>query len=110
MPKSGRCAESHGVRLHTDAVQAFGRLPLDVRAMKIDLLSLSAHKFYGPKGIGALYVRRGTPLQRFQEGGAQEKGRRGGTLNVPGIVGLAKAARIAHERHGSGKRASEWTA
>ena len=92
----GALCRSHGVRLHTDAVQAFGRVPLDVRAMKIDMLSLSAHKFYGPKGIGALYVRRGTPLQRFQEGGAQEKGRRGGTLNVPGIVGLAKAARIAH--------------
>jgi cysteine desulfurase len=92
----GALCRAHGIRLHTDAVQAFGRLPLNVREMKIDLLSLSAHKFYGPKGAGALYVRRGTPLQRFQEGGAQEKGRRGGTLNVPGIVGLSTAAHIAH--------------
>ncbi len=93
----GALCRSHGVRFHTDAVQAFGRIPLDVRAMKIDLLSLTAHKFYGPKGIGALYVRRGTPMLRFQEGGGQEKGRRGGTLNVPGIVGLGMAAQVAHE-------------
>ena len=93
----GMLCRAHGIRFHTDAVQAFGRLPLDVRAMQIDLLSLAAHKFYGPKGVGALYVRRGTPLQRFQEGGAQEKGRRGGTLNVPGIVGLATAANLAHQ-------------
>lgn len=93
----GALCRSHGVRFHTDAVQAFGRIPLDVRAMKIDLLSLTAHKFYGPKGIGALYVRRGTPVLRFQEGGGQEKGRRGGTLNVPGIVGLGMAAQVAHE-------------
>ena len=93
----GGLCRAHGVRFHTDAVQSFGRLPIDVRAMKIDLLSLTAHKFYGPKGIGVLYVRRGTPLLKFQEGGSQEKNRRGGTLNVPGIVGLAKAARIAHD-------------
>ena len=93
----GALCRSHGVRFHTDAVQAFGRIPLDVRAMKIDLLSLTAHKFYGPKGIGALYIRRGTDVQRFQEGGAQEKGRRGGTLNVPGIVGMGAAARLAHQ-------------
>ena len=93
----GGLCRAHGVRFHTDAMQAFGRMPLDVRAQKIDLLSLSAHKFYGPKGTGALYVRRGTPLQRFQEGGGQEKGRRAGTLNVPGIVGLSAAARLAHE-------------
>ncbi len=92
----GALCRSHGVRFHTDAVQAFGRIPLDVRAMKIDLLSLTAHKFYGPKGIGALYVRRGTQMLRFQEGGGQEKGRRGGTLNVPGIVGLGMAAQLAH--------------
>ncbi len=93
----GALCRAHGVRFHTDAVQSFGRLPIDVRAMKIDLLSLTAHKFYGPKGIGVLYVRRGTPLLKFQEGGSQEKNRRGGTLNVPGIVGLAKAAQIAHD-------------
>ena len=93
----GGLCRAHGIRFHTDAVQSFGRLPIDVRAMKIDLLSLTAHKFYGPKGIGVLYVRRGTPLLKFQEGGSQEKNRRGGTLNVPGIVGLAKAAQIAHD-------------
>lgn len=93
----GALCRAHGVCFHTDAVQSFGRLSIDVRAMKIDLLSLTAHKFYGPKGIGALYIRRGTPLEKFQEGGSQEKNRRGGTLNVPGIVGLAKAAQIAHD-------------
>ena len=93
----GALCRAHGVTLHTDAVQSFGRVPIDVRAMKIDLLSLTAHKFYGPKGIGALYIRRGTLLQKFQEGGSQEKNRRGGTLNVPGIVGLAKAAQVAHD-------------
>lgn len=93
----GALCRAQGAYFHTDAVQSFGRLPLDVRAMKIDLLSLSAHKFYGPKGIGALYMRRGTTLQKFQQGGSQEKNRRGGTLNVPGIVGLAKAAQVAHD-------------
>jgi len=92
----GMLCRAHGVRFHTDAVQAFGRVRMDVRAMHIDLMSLTAHKFYGPKGIGALYVRRGTPLIRFQEGGGQEKGRRGGTHNVPGIVGMATAACLAH--------------
>ena len=91
----GALCRAQGVLFHTDAVQTFGKLPLDVRAMQIDLLSLSAHKIYGPKGIGALYVRRGIGWARFQEGGDQEKGRRGGTLNVPGIVGLGKAAEIA---------------
>ena len=91
----GALCRERGVFFHTDAVQTFSKVPLDVRAMKIDLLSLSSHKLYGPKGIGALYVRRGTPLARFQEGGEQEKGRRGGTLNVPGIVGLGRATQIA---------------
>lgn len=90
----GAICRERGVFFHTDAVQTFGKLPIDVRAMNIDLLSLTGHKFHGPKGIGALYIRRGTPLARFQEGGGQEKGRRGGTLNVPGIVGLGEAARI----------------
>lgn len=97
----GALCRALGVTFHTDAVQTAGRLPLDVRAMKIDLLSLTAHKFYGPKGIGALYVRRGTPLTRFQQGGGQEKGRRGGTLNVPGIVGLGKAAEVARDSLGA---------
>jgi cysteine desulfurase len=91
----GALCRRAGVTFHTDAVQTFGRAPIDVRAMRIDLLSLSGHKLYGPKGIGALYVRRGTPLGRFQQGGEQERGRRAGTLNVPGIVGLGKAAELA---------------
>lgn len=88
------CREA-GVLFHSDAVQSFGKLPIDVKALNIDLLSVSAHKLYGPKGIGALYMRRGTRLARFQEGGEQERGRRGGTLNVPGIVGLGKAILLA---------------
>jgi cysteine desulfurase len=91
----GAICRERGVFFHTDATQTFGKLPIDVRAMRIDLLSFSAHKFYGPKGAGALYVRRGTPLARFQEGGEQEKGRRGGTLNVPGIVGIGRATELA---------------
>lgn len=103
----------HGrVPFHVDAVQTYGKIPIDVRAMKIDLLSLSAHKLYGPKGIGALYVRRGTPLVRFMDGGEQENGRRGGTLNVPGIVGLGRAAERAHaEMEAEAKRLTalrEW--
>ncbi len=92
----GAVCRSRAVMFHTDAVQTFGKLPIDVRAMKIDLLSISGHKLYGPKGIGVLYVRRGTTLTRYQEGGQQEGGRRAGTLNVPGIVGLGEAARLAY--------------
>ena len=80
-----------GIPLHTDAVQAAGMLPLNVDALGVDLLSLSAHKFYGPKGVGLLYVRRDTPLDFQQKGGGQEQGRRGGTENVPGIVGHGMA-------------------
>ena len=91
----GALCREHGVLFHTDAVQTFGKLPLDVRAMKIDFLSISGHKLHGPKGIGAMYARRGLAFSRFMEGGDQEKGRRGGTLNVPGIVGLGTAAELS---------------
>jgi cysteine desulfurase len=87
--------KSVGVVLHTDAVQAVGKLPIDVQKIPVDLLSLSGHKLYAPKGIGVLYVRRGTRLQTFLIGGHQENGRRGGTENVPYIVGLGKAAELA---------------
>ncbi len=94
----GTLCREREVLFHTDAVQSFGKLPIDVRKMRIDLLSLSGHKLYAPKGVGALYVRRGVTLARFMEGGEQERGRRGGTLNVPGIVGLGEATKLAHEQ------------
>jgi len=87
----GKIARDHGIYFHTDAVQAVGHVPIDVVTDNIDLLSLSGHKFYGPKGTGALYIRKGTRIQNFIHGGAQEKKRRAGTENVPGIVGLGTA-------------------
>ena len=88
-------AHDHRVPFHTDAVQAIGALPVDVEAMGADLLSLSAHKFGGPKGTGALYIRKKTRIETFMDGGSQERGRRAGTENVPGIVGLGRAIELA---------------
>ena len=94
----GAVCRSRGVAFHSDAVQTVGALEIDVRAMPVDLLSVNAHKFYGPKGVGALYVRKGTRIATVQTGGGQEKGRRTGTENVAGIVGLGAAMRIAVAR------------
>ncbi len=88
-------AKEHGVLFHTDAVQAFGQVPIDVEGMGIDMLSASGHKLNGPKGIGFLYIRKGLKLRSFIHGGAQERRRRAGTENVPGIIGFGKAAEIA---------------
>ena len=93
------------ITMHTDAVQGGAFLDLDVKSLGVDMLSLSAHKFYGPKGVGALYVRRGTPFEPLQMGGGQERQRRSGTENVPGIVGMATALRLAAEdRESESKR------
>nr|WP_027871940.1 cysteine desulfurase NifS [[Eubacterium] cellulosolvens] len=91
----GEIAHRHGVIFHTDAVQAFGQLPFTVDEWKVDMLSASGHKFNGPKGTGFLYIRKGTPVRAFVHGGAQEHNRRAGTENVPGIVGIGAAAKLA---------------
>lgn len=93
----GQICREHGVLFHTDAVQAAAHLKMDVEADCVDLLSLGAHKFYGPKGVGLLYVRRGTPIRPIQTGGGQERGLRAGTQNVPFIVGMAAALRFAQD-------------
>ena len=95
--KIGEVCRRAGVVFHTDAVQAAGHIPLDVKAQNIDMLSLSAHKFHGPKGVGALYCKKGIPLYTFIEGGAQEKGKRAGTENVAAIAGMAAALEEACE-------------
>ena len=94
----GRIAHEHGVLFHTDAVQAVGAIPLDVNAMNIDMLSMSGHKFHGPKGIGALYIRKGVRIDTFLHGGAQERGQRAGTENLAGIVGIGKAIELATQQ------------
>ncbi len=91
----GAIAKKHGVLFHTDAVQAYGQLPIDVDDMNIDMLSASGHKFNGPKGVGFLYIRKGLKLRNLIHGGQQERGRRAGTENVTGIVGIGKAAELA---------------
>jgi cysteine desulfurase len=93
--KIGQLARKKGIYFHTDAVQAVGSYPIDVKELNIDLLSFSAHKFHGPKGIGGLYVRKGVRIEAIQHGGAHERNMRAGTENVPGIVGLGKAAEVA---------------
>ena len=98
----GRIAREHGILFHTDAVQAYAQIPISVRQYPVDLLSASAHKFHGPKGVGFLYVREGVPLPSFIHGGSQEQGKRAGTENVPGIVGMGKAAELA--MHGMRQR------
>jgi cysteine desulfurase len=98
IPEIGAIVRSRGITFHTDAVQAAGELNLDVNALNVDMLSLSAHKFYGPKGVGLLYVRRQTPILWQQSGGAQENNHRAGTENVAGIAGMAAALRFAYEQ------------
>ena len=94
----GKIAKEKGVYFHTDAVQTVGHIPVNVNELNADLLSLSAHKFYGPKGVGALYIRKGTRIDRFMHGGDQEKGRRASTHNSTGIVGLGKAIELCRDK------------
>ena len=104
----GRICKEKGVLFHTDATQAVGKIPVNVEDMNIDLMSISAHKFYGPKGVGALYIRSKNPrvkISKQMHGGSQEKGMRSGTLNVPGIVGFGKACEISkNEMEGEMKK------
>ena len=94
----GKITRARGVPFHTDAIQTVGKVPVDVDELECDMLSLSGHKFDGPKGVGALYIRKGTRIEPFMHGGGQEKKKRAGTVNVPGIVGIGKAAEIAAGR------------
>ena len=106
--KIAEICKAHGAILHTDAVQVAGKIPVDVKKVPVDMLSMSGHKFHAPKGVGIFYVRRGTKLKPFMLGGHQERSRRAGTENVPYIVGLAKACELA--RLGMAKEATELTA
>lgn len=94
----GEIAHEHGIIFHTDAVQAYGQVPIDVDEYHIDMLSASGHKLNGPKGIGIMYIRKGVKIRSFVHGGAQERNRRAGTLNVPGIIGLSEAVSIARDK------------
>ena len=94
----GKIASEKGILFHTDAVQSVGKLPINVKKINVDLLSISAHKIYGPKGVGALYIRKGTKIDAIIHGGGHERGLRSSTENIPGIVGLAKACSLAGER------------
>jgi len=91
----GKIAKAHSIHFHTDAVQAIGNCKIDVKRLNIDSLSMSAHKFYGPKGVGALFVKEGVLFSKLQEGGHQEKDKRAGTENVPGIIGIRKSNRAS---------------
>ncbi len=104
----GKIAKEKGVYFHTDAVQTVGKVPIDLKKINVDLLSMSGHKFYGPKGVGALYIRKGTKITPQMQGGHHEMGKRAGTENVPGIVGLGKACELAgKELGGEGKKLTE---
>jgi len=96
--KIAKIAKKHDVLFHTDAVQAIGKVPIDVKKMDIDILSISSHKIYGPKGVGALYIKKGVKIEPIVHGGGQEKGLRSSTHNTPGIVGLGKACELAKRR------------
>lgn len=93
--RMAECCREKGILFHTDAVQAVGSIPVDVKELGVDLLSMSAHKFYGPKGVGALYIRKGTKIDSYMHGGSQERGRRAGTYNTAGIAGMGKAIELA---------------
>ncbi len=107
LEKIGQITREKGVLLHTDAVQTVGNLPLEVEKLQVDLLALSAHKFYGPKGAGILYCRQGIEIDRMLHGGGQERGRRAGTENVPGIIGMARAMEIVVEEKEENTRRME---
>jgi len=107
----GRIAAEKDIYLHSDAVQSVGKIATDVNALGVDLLSLSAHKLYGPKGVGALYIRRGTKIESIVQGGGHERGLRSGTENIPGIVGLGRAAELCRERmNADGQKLTELSA
>ena len=102
----GAIAEQADIYFHSDGVQSTGKIPVDVRQLKVDLYSMSAHKIHGPKGVGALFIKKGTPLKPMMTGGGHERNRRSGTENVAGIVGFGEAARLAREGLNIGNESS----